>query len=55
MLRDARHFMYFDDIANMKIIDFPLAVMREFKKSIDTGDAYYIKDNDCYKIKIVRK
>ncbi|MBE6817538.1 MAG: type VII secretion protein EssC [Ruminococcaceae bacterium] len=54
MLRDARHFLYFDDISNMKIIDFPLAVMREFKKPIDTGDAYYIKDNDCYKIKTVR-
>ena len=53
-IRDARHFLYFDDMANLKILDLPLAVMREFKKPIELGDAYYIKDNDCYKIKTVR-
>lgn len=52
-IRDARHFLYFDDIANLKILDMPLAVMRKFKKPIETGDAYYIKDNDCIKIKTV--
>lgn len=50
-LRDARHFLYFDDIANLKILDMPLATMRQFKKQIDVGDAYYIKDNDCIKLK----
>lgn len=52
-IRDARNFLYFDDIANLKILDMPLAVMRKFKKPIETGDAYYIKDNDCIKIKTV--
>ena len=52
-IRDARHFLYFDDIANLKILDMPLAVMRAFKKPIEMGDAYYIKDNDCIKIKTV--
>ncbi len=55
MLRDSRHFLYFDDITNLKILDMPLAVMREYKKPIDVGDAYYIKDNDCYKVKMVRR
>lgn len=50
-IRDARHFLYFDDIANLKILDLPLAVMRQFKKPIDIGDCFYIKDNDCIKIK----
>ena len=50
-LRDARHFLYFDDIANLKILDMPLATIRQFKKQIDVGDAYYIKDNECIKIK----
>lgn len=50
-LRDARHFLYFDDIANLKILDMPLATMRQFKKQIDVGDAYYIKDNECTKVK----
>ena len=49
--REARHFMFFDDMQNMKILDMPLAVMRNFKKPIELGDCYYIKDNDCVKIK----
>lgn len=52
--RDSKHFMYFDDIANMKILDMPLAVMRQFKKPIEQGDCYYIKDNECVKIKSVK-
>lgn len=38
----------------MKVLDLPLAVMRQYKKSISVGDCYYINDNDCYKIKSVR-
>ncbi|MEG2052325.1 MAG: FtsK/SpoIIIE domain-containing protein [Oscillospiraceae bacterium] len=49
--RDAKHFVFFDDIANMKILDMPLAVMRRFKKPIEKGDCYYIKDNECIKLK----
>ena len=52
--RDAKHFMFFDDMANMKILDMPLAVLRQFKKPIETGDGYYIKDNNCAKIKTVQ-
>jgi len=50
-IRDQRNFMYFDDMSNMKIFDVPLAMSRNFKKSIELGDGYYIKDNDCIKIK----
>lgn len=32
-IRDARNFIFFDDLTNMKIIDLPLAAMREHKKS----------------------
>lgn len=52
--RDAKHFMFFDDMANMKVLDMPLAVIRQFKKPIEIGDGYYIKDNNCMKIKTVR-
>lgn len=50
-IRDQRHFMYFDDMSNMKIFDVPLALMRNYKKPIDLGDGYYIKDNSCIKLK----
>lgn len=50
-IRDQRHFMYFDDIGNMKIFDLPLSVARNFKKPIEIGDGYYIKENNCCKLK----
>ncbi len=50
-IRDQRNFMYFDDMNNMKIFDVPLAMSRNFKKPIELGDGYYIKDNECIKLK----
>lgn len=50
-IRDGRHLLYFDDMANMKIFDIPLAMIRNFKKPIELGDCYYIKENNCTKIK----
>lgn len=50
-IRDQRNFMYFDDMSNMKIFDVPLAMSRNFKKTIELGDGYYIKDNECVKLK----
>lgn len=50
-IRDQRNFMYFDDMSNMKIFDVPLAMSRNFKKPIEMGDGYYIKDNTCVKLK----
>ena len=53
MLRDSRHFLYFDDMDAMKILDRPLAVIRQYKKPITVSDCYYINDNDVSKIKAV--
>ena len=50
-IRDGRHLMYFGDISELKIYDMPLAVTRKFKKPIETGDGYYIKENKCIKLK----
>lgn len=52
--RDAKQFMFFDDLSNMKIIDLPLSVLRQYKKPIEIGDGYYIKDSICAKIKTVK-
>lgn len=56
-IREQRNFMYFDDMGNMKIFDVPLAMSRNFKKPIELGDGYYIKDNECIKLKtpVLRK
>lgn len=50
-IRDQRNIMFFDDISNMKIFDVPLAMLRNFKKAIETGDGYYIKDKEYVKLK----
>lgn len=50
-IREQRNFLYFDDMSNMKIFDVPLAMMRNHKKPIELGDGYYIKDNECMKLK----
>ncbi len=50
-IRDQRNFMYFDDMSNLKMFDVPLAMTRNFKKPIELGDGYYIKDNECVKLK----
>ncbi|WP_426350414.1 type VII secretion protein EssC [Alloiococcus sp. CFN-8] len=50
-IRDGRHLLYFDDMSNMKLFDLPLAMIRSFKKPIELGDCYYIKENSCTKLK----
>ncbi len=50
-IRDQHNFMYFDDMSNMKIFDVPLTMMRNYKKPIEMGDGYYVKDNECVKLK----
>ena len=50
-IRDQRKFMYFDDVSNMKILDIPLSVNRMFKKPIELGDGYFIRDNEYVKLK----
>lgn len=53
-IRDARNFIFFDDLANMKIIDLPLAAMREHKKPIEAGEVFYIHENEVRKLKTVK-
>ena len=51
MIKEARNMVVFDDISNVKVLDIPFATVKEFKKPIDLGDAYYIKGNETLKIK----
>ncbi len=53
-IREQRQVLFFDDIANLKLFDVPLAVVRNFKKPIELGDCYYIKDRAYTKIKTAK-
>ena len=42
-----------EDIGAIKNTDIPTGAARQFKKPIETGDAYVIKGQDISKIKVV--
>lgn len=50
-IRDSHHMLFFDDLVNLKIFDVQLSIMRRFKKPIEQGDCYYIRENECIKLK----
>lgn len=50
-LKETRQLLFFDDLALLKIIDLPISVLKLHKKPIETGDCYFIRDNECRKIK----
>jgi S-DNA-T family DNA segregation ATPase FtsK/SpoIIIE len=53
-LKDARNFLYFGNAGDFKVTDLPISEMRKFKKPIEAGDAYYLRENDIMKLKTVR-
>lgn len=53
MLKDAKHYLFFDNIGALKLADFSLNVTKPFRKPIEAGDAYVIWDINLYKIKTV--
>lgn len=56
LIRDVKqnqHLLYFEDLQNLKCFDPPYEAVRDNKKPLSLGDAYYIIDNDVTKLKIV--
>ena len=52
-VKEDKHIVFFDNLASLKIFDVPLAISRQFKKPIELGDGYYMRDNECIKVKTV--
>lgn len=52
-LKEAKQLFFFDDLSSLKIMDLPLSVLKQYKKQVDTGDCYLIRDSECRKIKTV--
>lgn len=53
-IRENRQVMFFDDIANFKMFDLPLATLRFFRKPVGLGDGYFIKGDKCVKLKTAK-
>ncbi len=53
MVRDEKCSMTFDNISEQRIFDVPAAVARSFKKKLNGDEAYVMKSNTLYKIRVV--
>lgn len=53
MLKDSKNFLIFDDIPNIKLVDIPMQLARQFKKPLETGEVYFVCGTAFAKLKTV--
>ena len=51
MLKEHRSFLVFEELANIKLFDVPLAATRKYKRKLETGEAYYARENELVKLR----
>ncbi|MCD7981741.1 MAG: type VII secretion protein EssC [Clostridiales bacterium] len=51
IVKETRQILFFDNLDNCKLVDVPLATVRINRKKIETGDAFFLSGNDCFRIK----
>lgn len=49
--KDERKLLFFDDLDNLKLFDLPYSATKKHKKALKLGDCYFVKGNDCVKLK----
>ena len=54
MIKSEQHIIFFDDLDTLKPFEVPYEEIRANKKRLETGDAYYIRDNVVTKIKMAK-
>jgi len=52
-IKQDQHLFFFGDLDTLKPFEPPYEAIRENKKRISAGDAYYIRGNDVVKLKVV--
>lgn len=50
-IKENKNIIFFDNLAQLKLVDVALADIRNFKKPIEMGDAYYIRETGVMRIK----
>ena len=54
LIKDVNEYYIFDDLANVKLVDFNAATLRQYKKPIELGDAYKVlADGTINKIRTI--
>ena len=51
-VKETRHMLFFDDLANSKAIEITMVQGKPFRKKTELGDGFYLKDNAIVRLKI---
>lgn len=54
MVKNQRHLIFFENLENLKPVDVPYEILKDNKKKLDTGDAYYLEDDAVIKLKMIK-
>lgn len=54
IIKAEKHLVFLDDLDNLKAFDISYDYIRANKKKVQQGDAYYIHDDELYKLKLVK-
>ncbi len=52
-VKDNKHYIVFEDMQNIKLVDIPISVSKKFKKQVKANDAYMIVDSEVVKIRTI--
>ena len=53
-IKEQRHLLFFGDLDNLKPFDVAYEDAHRYRKKLEKGDAYYIRDNEVVKLKMVK-
>lgn len=53
ILRDKRQMLLFENLSEQKLLDIPISLIRNTKKNLGFGDAYYVIGGETKKLKTV--
>lgn len=54
MIKEQRHLIFFENLENLKPIDIMYDILKDNKKKLEMGDAYYLENDAVVKMKIVK-
>lgn len=52
MLKEEQHLIFFENLDHLKLFDLDYSVLRENQKKIDKGDAFYLKGEEVFRVKL---
>lgn len=50
-VKDTKNILYFDELSTLKIADVPMAVQRQFRQTMEVGDAFWLSRSEVTRLK----